>query len=167
MAIFNLFKKKTETLQEYSDYDIVAPVNGKMIPANEISDPVFAEEVMGQTIGFIPSDGKVVCPVNGVVSVVLPTEHAFGITGNDGNEYLVHIGIDTVALDGKGFKAVIKNGESVKAGQLAVEVNLDVVKKANYEATTMLIVTEKKEESYLVKYIDFGEVLKGQKINSR
>ena len=164
MGLFDKIFKKDE-LQVFKDTDIVSPVTGKMIPANEISDPVFGEEMMGQTIGIIPSNGDVVCPVNGIVEVAFPTGHAFGIKGNDGNSYLVHIGIDTVSLNGNGFKMLLKQNQQVTAGQIAVEANLTAIKKSGLDTTTMLIVTEKEDPNFKVDYIGFQNVEKGKKIN--
>ncbi|MBQ0065133.1 MAG: PTS glucose transporter subunit IIA [Firmicutes bacterium] len=154
MGLFDKFKKKDNT--------ILSPVSGMLIPASEISDPVFSEEMMGQTIGFIPDDGYIVCPVDGMVEVAFPTGHAFGIKGVDGNGYLVHIGIDTVSLEGKGFNALLKQGEKVKAGQPAVEMDINLVKETGLNTTTILIITEKVKD---VHYIDFKHVNKGDKIN--
>ncbi|MDO4467390.1 MAG: PTS glucose transporter subunit IIA [Bacillota bacterium] len=164
MGFFDKFKKK-EALPSFSDENIVAICSGKMIPPSEISDPLFQQEMMGQTIGFVPSKGTFVCPVNGTVTMTFPTGHAFGILGNDGNGYLVHIGIDTVSMNGKGFKTLIKQGQSVKAGQVAVEVDLKAIEKAGLSTTTMLIVTDKKEADFKVNYIPFGAVEKCQIIN--
>lgn len=165
MGLFDKLLKKESSVPSVSDKDVLAVVSGKMIPASEISDPVFGEEMMGQTIGFIPSEGTVVCPVNGVVEVAFPTGHAFGIKGNDGNGYLVHVGIDTVSLNGKGFKAFLKQGQKVKAGQKAVEMDIDLVEKAGLSTTTMLIITDKVNDAFKVNYIDFQNVDRGQKIN--
>lgn len=161
MALFSkLFNKNS-----FSDKDVVSPVKGKMIPCSEISDAVFSQEMMGQTIGFEPYDGVICSPVNGIIEVMFPTHHAIGIKAADGTGYLVHIGIDTVVLNGDGFKAFVKQGDNVKAGQKIVEVNLDKVKKAGYPLTTMLIVTEKPSDDYRVKYIDCREVERAEVIN--
>lgn len=161
MGIFN--RIRNEKLSLYSDSDVVSPVKGTLIPPNYINDPVFKEEMMGQTIGIIPSDNTFVCPVNGIVEVTFPTGHAYGIKSNDGKSYLVHVGIDTVSLEGKGFKSYIKKGEYVKAGQKAVIVDFDILKEANLDLTTMLIITDNLNEP--IKFIEYGEVEKGQKIN--
>lgn len=113
-----------------------------MISPKEINDPMFAEEMMGQTIGFILSDGEVVAPATGRLEVLFPTGHAFALRMNDGTRLLIHIGIDTVNLKGKGFKVLKKQGDRVKAGEIVVKVDLDTVKQAGYDAITMLIVTE-------------------------
>lgn len=166
MGIFDKFKKK-EDIPDTEAKDIVAPVKGKMIPAAEISDPVFSQEVMGQTVGFIPleEDFVVGCPVNGTVEAVFSTNHAFGIRDNAGNVYLTHIGIDTVSLNGEGFKPFIKVGDKVKAGQKAIKVDTKKLKSKGFDLTTMLIVSEKEAEDFVVNYIPYGNVEKNQKIN--
>lgn len=142
---------------------MVAPCNGEMIEANKIADPAFAEEMMGQTIGFVPADGNICAPCDGVVEVLFPTLHAFGLRTESGMGILVHIGIDTVSLNGDGFEAKIKQGDSVKAGDLVVVMDCDKVKAANLDTTTMLIVTEPVGDKK-VNYVGFGKVEKGQKI---
>lgn len=166
MGFFDRFKKK-EVIEETNANDIVAPVKGTMIPATEIADPVFAKEIMGQTIGFVPEDGNFIvgCPVNGTIEAVFPTNHAFGIKDASGNVFLIHIGIDTVSLNGEGFKAFIKVGDFVKAGQKAVEVDAEKLKEKGFNLTTMLIVSEKEMDDFEVNYISYGDVEKGQKIN--
>lgn len=164
MGLFDKLFNKNE-VPTFEDTDIVSPVTGKMIPANEISDAVFAQEMMGQTIGIIPSEGTVVSPVNGKIVTMFPTGHAFGVMTNDGNGFLVHIGIDTVSMNGKGFKTFVKQGDKVKAGQKIVTVDLNEVTKAGYDTTVMLIVTDKSSNDYKVNYIDLKEVLKAEKIN--
>lgn len=164
MGLFALFKNK-ERVVSYLDTDIVAPVSGEMIPANKISDAIFSEELMGQTIGFVPTSGEIVSPVNGTVEILFPTNHAFAIRSNDGSAYLIHIGIDTVSLNGKGFKAFVKQGDTVKAGQKVVDVDFVQIKQAGLDTTVMLIVTERKEDAFKADYIDYSNVTKGQKIN--
>lgn len=156
---------KKEEIPVYSDLDVVSPVTGKMIPANQIQDTVFAQEMMGQTIGIIPTDGIVVSPVNGKIVTLFPTGHAFGVMANDGNCYLVHIGIDTVNMNGKGFKTFAKQGDTIKAGQKIIQADLNEIKKLGYDTTVMLIVTDKSKDDFHVNYINLGNIKKGQKIN--
>lgn len=126
-----------------------------MISPKEINDPMFAEEMMGQTIGFILSDGEVVAPATRRLEVLFPTGHAFALRMNDGTRLLIHIGIDTVNLKGKGFKVLKKQGDRVKAGEIVVKVDLDTVKQAGYDATTMLIVTEPIHDGEKNNFIGF------------
>ena len=132
-----------------------------MISLKEINDPMFAEEMMGQTIGFILSVGEVVVPATGRLEVLFPTGHAFALRMNDGTGLLVHIGIDTVNLKGKGFK-VLKSKEIKLRLETVVKVDLDTVKQAGYDATTMLIVTEPIHDGEKIDFIDFGNVKKSQ-----
>ena len=158
------FLQKLWKKNEIKDGDIVSPVTGTIIATKDIADSVFAQEIMGQTIGIVPEEGIVVCPVNGKVEVLFPTGHAFGIKGNDGNSYLVHIGIETVNLRGKGFTTWIKQGQNVKAGQKAVDVDLQYVKSNGLDTTVMLIVTEKKDDCN-IQYVEKSNVIKAEKIN--
>lgn len=160
MGLFNIFKKDNNL--NIKETDIVSLGNGKMISPKEINDPMFAEEMMGQTIEFILSDGEVVAPATGKLEVLFPTGHAFALRMNDGTGLLVHIGIDTVNLKGKGFKVLKKQGDKVKAGETVVKVDLDTVKQAGYDATTMLIVTEPIHDGEKINFIDFGNVKKSQ-----
>ena len=160
MGLFNIFKKDNNL--NVKETDIVSLGNGKMMSPKEINDPMFAEEMMGQTIGFILSDGEVVAPATGKLEVLFPTGHAFALRMNDGTGLLVHIGIDTVNLKGKGFKVLKKQGDRVRAGEAVVKVDLDTVKQAGYDATTMLIVTEPIHEGEKINFIDFGDVKKSQ-----
>ncbi|MCH1942680.1 PTS sugar transporter subunit IIA [Holdemania massiliensis] len=164
MGLLDIFLKK-EDIVPRGDEELVSPVKGKMVPPCEIPDDVFAEEMMGQTVGFFPANGDIVCPINGVVKVMFPTGHAFGIEGNDGNGYLVHIGINTVSLNGKGFSTYLKVGDKVKAGQKAVKVDLNVLNESNLNNTVILAVTEKKAYDFRIQFIDFGLVEKGQVIS--
>jgi len=130
----------TEAKKATSD-TIVAPLSGEVIALNELKDAAFAEGAMGKGVGIVPTDGKVVAPVTGTVSVLFPTLHAIGFVADSGVEVLVHIGIDTVQLNGKGFKALIKQGDHVTQGQHIMDVDLDVIKEAGYEIQTPVIVT--------------------------
>ncbi|MBP3275519.1 MAG: PTS glucose transporter subunit IIA [Kandleria sp.] len=100
-------------------------------------------------------------PANGVLSVLFPTGHAFGITTNDGTELLVHIGIDTVNLKGKGFNVLAKQGDHVLAGQPIIKVDRDLIKQEGYDLTTMLVVTNKKD----IALKSSGKVKQGDNIN--
>lgn len=160
MALFDVFKK-----EEDKSTHVVAPATGMMIPAKDIPNPDFSNETLGQTIGIKTTESMIVCPVSGVVEVAFPTGHAFIIKGIDGNHYLVHIGIDTVSLNGMGFKAFLEQGQVVEAGQRAVLMDLEYVKNAKLDPTTVLIVAEKVSEDFKVQYIDCKEVEAGDPIS--
>ena len=139
MGIFEIFKKK---LPAVADDKIVSVCKGKMIQATQIDDAIFAQEIMGKTVGFIPEDEHIVAPCNGKLEVLFPTGHAFAIRRKDGTGILVHIGINTVDMNGKGFTLFAKQGDEVKAGQKIVEIDLEAIKNAGLSPTTMLIITE-------------------------
>ncbi len=121
--------------------EVSAPVSGAVVPLAEVKDKVFASGALGKGIGIVPSSGKVYSPFAGTVVTAFPTGHAFGIKSADGVEALIHIGIDTVQLEGKGFAAAVTQGQVVEAGDLLVAVDLDVVKAAGYDPTTVVVIT--------------------------
>lgn len=120
---------------------IVSPLTGELLPLAEAKDPVFAQGTMGQGVVIEPSEGKLVAPFDGQVSLLFPTKHAIGLVSDTGVEVLIHVGLDTVELDGKGFTAHVSQGDRVKQGQLLLEVDLNVVKQAGYATQTPVIVT--------------------------
>lgn len=124
---------------------VVSPFAGKVIPLSEVEDEVFAGGMMGQGLAVIPEDGKVYSPCDGTVSTVFPTGHAVGITADNGVEILIHIGMDTVKLDGKGFTKKVKDKDRVKTGQLLIEFDLDLVKEAGYSVVSPVIVSNTDE----------------------
>lgn len=151
MGLFDRILKK-ENLPNVSDDNLVAVCDGEMIEAKRINDPMFSKEVLGQTVGFVPTTSTFVAPCNGTLEVMFSTGHAYAIRMNDGTGVLVHVGINTVDLNGKGFNVLVSQGTHVKAGQKIVNVDLDTVKKAGYDVTTMLVITEpQKNRTYSFK----------------
>ena len=143
--MLKLFGKKKEELSSINaqDTDIVAIADGKMIDVTTVSDPVFAQKMMGESVAFQYDNDKVtLCsPANGTLSVLFPTGHAFGVTMKNGVELLVHCGVNTVEANGEGFELLgKKQGDLVKAGDPIVEVNIKKLSK-KYDMSTMLIVT--------------------------
>lgn len=120
---------------------IVSPLTGNVKALSEVNDAAFSSEAMGKGIAIEPTVGKVVSPVNGVVSAVFPTGHAIGITSTDGAEILIHIGINTVQLAGKHFTPQVKQGDTVKQGDLLVNFDLEKIKEAGFDVTTPVIIT--------------------------
>lgn len=117
-----------------------APVAGHVISLDETGDPVFASRALGEGVGIQPADSTVVAPVSGVLQIVAETGHAFGIKTDDGVEVLVHVGIDTVKMNGEGFDVKVKANEHVNAGDNLVVVDFDKVKEAGYSTTTLMTV---------------------------
>lgn len=133
-------ENKTEKIVE-KDVEIKAPVNGKAIALSEVKDEVFAGGALGKGAAIIPEDGRICAPCDGVVSLVYPTGHAIGIQSENGAELLIHIGMDTVTLEGKCFDIKVKQGQAVKAGELLIEADLEGIQSAGLDTTTPIVVT--------------------------
>lgn len=133
---FNLFKRKKD-----KGLEILAPLNGKIVPLEEVPDPVFSQKMMGEGIAIVPTDGQVYSPVNGKIVQVAPTKHAVGIEAEDGTEILIHFGLETVALKGEGFEMKVTEGESVSAGDMLLGADLDYVEKSADNIITPIIIT--------------------------
>ena len=121
--------------------EVVSPLAGQVKPLGQATDPVFSSGVMGQGVVIEPSQGELVSPVNGTVTVLFPTKHAVGIVSEEGVEMLMHIGMDTVSLDGKGFVAHVEQGDKVVVGQQLISFDMDVIKKAGLVTETPVIIT--------------------------
>lgn len=124
---------------------LAAPVDGKFMKLSQVKDPVFSEGLMGQGFAIEPTDGKVVSPVDGTVTLVSETKHAFGIKTPDGADVLVHLGIDTVDLKGEPFTVLIKQGDRVKMGQDVVKMDLKEITDAGKQKTVILAITNSKD----------------------
>ncbi|MGW9102469.1 beta-glucoside-specific PTS transporter subunit IIABC [Priestia megaterium] len=120
---------------------IYPPVKGELIPLKKVRDNVFSEELIGKGIAIKPAEGKVMAPFDGIVEMVFHTKHAIGLKSNLGVEVLIHIGIDTVNLNGQYFTAHVQNGDEVKQGQLLIEFDIQSIQKAGYDTTTPVVIT--------------------------
>lgn len=129
---------------------ITSPLNGEIKELYQVSDKVFASGALGKGIAIVPSEGKLVSPVDGVVTVAFPTGHAVAITSDDGAEILMHIGFDTVSLDGKYFKLNVNQGESVKKGDLLVEFDINKIVNEGFDITTPIVITNTVSYSELI-----------------
>lgn len=132
-------KKETKQLNNYIEID--SPVSGKVVALSEVKDDVFSKEIMGKGIAIEPTVGKVVAPFDGTVSAIFPTNHAVGLTNAEGVEVLVHVGLDTVELNGKNYTGLVKNGDTVKKGDTLVTFDIDAIKAAGYDVITPVIIT--------------------------
>ena len=120
---------------------VLAPVDGNAVALTEVPDKVFASGAMGKGVGIVPTDGHVYAPVSGTVKAAMKSGHAYGIKSPGGVEVLVHIGIDTVQLDGRGFTPAVTRGDHVQAGELLAVVDLETVAEAGYDPTVLVVVT--------------------------
>ncbi len=139
---------------------ILAPVTGKAVALSEVPDPVFADKVLGDGAAIIPAEGKIVSPVNGEISTVAETGHAYGFTSEDGLEILVHVGLETVSLNGECFKVYVKPGDKVKAGDLVAEVDLKYLEEKKINPITPVLLCSDTEGRTL-QYTE-GEVKAGE-----
>ena len=142
-----------DTTAATTEETLTSLVNGTQIPLAEVADETFASEMLGATVAVEPADGKIVAPCDGEVSNIFETGHAVCITTEAGGELLIHIGIDTVKMDGKGFTKKVSDGDKVHAGDILVEADLEEIKNAGYQTTTMMILTNTDE---------FGNVTKAE-----
>lgn len=124
---------------------IFAPVKGEMLSLEQVPDPVFSEKMMGDGVAIMPEDGGIYSPVEGKVILIADTKHAIGIRANDGTEILIHIGLETVSLQGEGFKTLVEMGDSVSIGQPLIEVDWNYVKENAASMITPIIITNSAE----------------------
>lgn len=132
---------KAKTVATGESVDLVAVANGEVIAIEAVADPVFSGKMMGDGFAVEPTDGTIVSPVNGTIKSVFPTKHAIGIETKEGVEVLVHMGIDTVSLEGKPFSVKVKEGDQVQAGQVLAQVDLEALQQADKKATMIVVFT--------------------------
>lgn len=140
-----------EAAAQIPEETVKSPVRGRILPLSEVSDETFSSEMLGTTVAVEPEDGKVVSPCDGEVINVFDTGHAVCIATKSGGELLIHIGVDTVKLGGKGFTKKVSDGQQVRAGDVLIEADLDTIRAEGYPAATMVILTNADEYSEVEK----------------
>ena len=143
-----------------ADLSVSSPLAGTVVPLEQVKDESFAKGMLGPGIGIEPADGLVVAPFDGKVTVAFPTGHAYGLKSASGVQVLIHIGMDTVKLDGKGFTPRVAKGDIVRRGDVLAEVDLDVIRAAGYETITPVVVTNKKKLGPVTP-VASGEIQRG------
>ena len=143
--------------------ELVSPLDGELLPLSEVKDEVFSSGAMGEGVAIEPSQGVLHAPANGRFVMTFPTGHAIGMKTKDGAEILMHIGMDTVNLQGKGFETLVDKGDEVKAGDELVKFDIDEIHSAGYIVTTPIVVTNSKDYEK-VSVVRQGEVKVGQEI---
>lgn len=133
---------------------LTSPIKGTVKPLSEVKDEAFASGLLGKGIAIEPKEGKVIAPADGTLTTLFPTLHALGITTDSGAELLIHVGMDTVKLEGKHFKARVKQGDKIKKGDVLLEFDINAIKKAGYSLETPVIITN------FDKYLDIIETSK-------
>ena len=141
--------------------ELKAHVSGNIVKLEDVPDPVFAEKMMGDGIAIDPTEGEIVSPVDGEVVQVFPTKHAIGIKADNGAEILIHIGLETVSMGGEGFTTKVTTGEKIKAGDVLVNFDLDLVKKRAKSAITPIIITNTVAMESVEKPILTGLIVAG------
>ncbi|KKK37685.1 PTS glucose transporter subunit IIA [Mesobacillus campisalis] len=147
-----LFGKKEEPVKTIQ---LLAPLSGTAVDLETVPDPVFAEKMMGDGFAIEPTEGMAVSPVDGEIMQVFPTKHAIGIRAKNGAEILIHIGLETVSLNGEGFETFVSEGDKVKAGDKLVSFDLDIIRAKAKSIVTPVIITNTDQAS------SFGEKAEG------
>lgn len=122
-------------------HNLKSPLSGKVLPLSDVSDKVFSSGAMGKGLAIDPEKGELIAPADGEITTIFPTGHAVGLTTKDGIEILMHIGMDTVELEGQGFETFVKQGDQVKAGDLLVRFDIEAIKAAGYSVITPIVIT--------------------------
>lgn len=154
----------TEAPAKVTPEIITSPLSGTVIPLSELKDPVFSSAVMGKGVAIIPSDGQLFAPVAGTVSLVFPTGHAIGINSEHGAEILMHVGMDTVQLEGKPFTVHMKQGQAVLPGDLLLTFDIEAIQAAGYEIATPVIITNSNLYDSVAPLISTGTVSTGDQL---
>jgi PTS system beta-glucosides-specific IIC component len=134
-------KEEIKSSSLIGELTIKSPISGEVLPLSEVKDAVFSQEIMGKGVAVMPAEGKVYSPIDGTVEALFKTKHAIGLKSNDGVEVLIHIGIDTVELEGKYFTSHVEQGSKIKVGDLLIEFDKDSIKKEGYDIITPIIIT--------------------------
>lgn len=150
--MFGMFKKKQISL--------VSPMDGDLINLEDIDDAVFSKKLVGEGVAIIPTSSTIIAPINGVVTRIFPTKHAFMISNPNGIEVLVHVGLDTVELNGEGFTCLVKEGDTVNQASPILEVDFEFLKSKNKDIATPIIITSDKDIELDIHII--GKIRKGE-----
>lgn len=131
---------------------VCAPVAGEVVPVTQVSDPTFGEEILGKGIAIKPTDGRVYAPCDGTIDLMFDTGHAVSMTSDFGAEILVHIGLETIKLNGEHYTIHAKNGDKVKAGDLLIEFDRDAIAAAGYDTITPVVICNSGDYSHFKAY---------------
>jgi len=153
--MFNIFKKKSKGIE------VISCVEGILIPLKDVPDPVFSSGAIGRGVAVKPTAGVIVSPVDGIVKMIFPTNHAIGIEAKDGLEFLIHVGVDTVKLKGEGFKRIATEGSTVKAGESLLEVDFKLLEEKGYPTDTLIILTNDETKADFHEITAYGQNVGG------
>ncbi|WP_071459874.1 PTS sugar transporter subunit IIA [Bacillus massilinigeriensis] len=156
-----MFKKFFGKKEQHGKFvTLLAPLTGSMVKLEDVPDPVFSEKMMGDGLAIDPTEGMAVSPVDGEVIQIFPTKHAIGIRSETGVEILLHIGLETVGLKGAGFEAHVKEGDAIKAGDLLMSFDLQMIRDKAKSTVTPVIITNS-DAVLSVEKIETGKTEKG------
>ncbi|XOQ14325.1 MAG: PTS glucose transporter subunit IIA [Shouchella clausii] len=155
-----IFKHKKRIEKE----KIFSPLTGELLPLEQVPDPVFSQKMMGDGVAIIPEEGVLVSPVEGKVVQVFHTKHAMGITSVSGLEILLHVGLETVELNGEGFTALIEEGQTVKVGDPLLNFDISLLKDKNKEIITPIIITNYSDKVDEIEHVDQQAVSRGENL---
>ncbi|GED73002.1 glucose-specific phosphotransferase enzyme IIA component [Brevibacillus reuszeri] len=133
----SLFSRK----KQQQEVSFLAPLTGAIVPLSEVPDPVFAQQVVGDGVAILPTEGLLLSPIDGKVTHLFPTHHAIGLTTDSGLEILMHIGIDTVKLKGQGFTPFVAVGDQIKAGDKLIQFDTNILQEAGCPIVTPIVIT--------------------------
>lgn len=139
--VMKMFKKLFGKKETAKTLELKAPLTGKAVDLANVPDPVFSEKMMGDGIAIEPAEGVVVSPVNGEIVQIFPTKHAIGIRAENGAEILIHIGLETVSMNGEGFETFVSEGSKVKAGEKLVTFDMELINQKAKSTITPIIIT--------------------------
>lgn len=146
--MFGIFKKNKKI--NWDEKTFLSPVDGKLISIDKVDDPVFAQKAMGEGFAVDPESNDIYSPVSGTVTMVADTKHGIGISTGDGEELLIHMGIDTVELNGKPFDVYVSIGDKVNAGQKIATMDLSKVESSGKESTIIIVLTNSADKNWKV-----------------
>lgn len=152
-----------DILMEAEKNTVYAPLSGTVIPLKEIEDAVFSAGIIGQGCGIHPSDKTIYSPFDGIIKLVADTKHAVGITSSDGIELLIHVGIDTVTMNGRGFQVHVKTGDAVKCGQKLLTFSRDEILKAGFSDTIAVLITNS-DDYKTFEFCQYGKISSLEKL---
>ena len=153
MGFFSKLFGRSNKAPAFDGNKIYAPLNGKAVPITEVPDPTFAEGLLGNGIAIIPADGKVYSPFDGTVGTMFDTGHACALTSTTGVEILIHVGLETVGLNGEPFTIHVKDGDKVKKGQLLFEADLAAIQAAGLPIITPVLVCNVDDYSTIETFV--------------
>lgn len=159
--MFNFFKKAFGSKESSNELKLIAPLTGTAIPLSEVPDPVFAQKMAGDGMAIMPTADTVVAPADGELTLLFGTKHAFAMTLENGLEILVHIGVDTVGLNGEGFEALATQGQKVKAGTPIIKIDRDFIASKGLSLATPVLITNVTEVSS-ISPTESGNVTAGE-----